>query len=102
MLEPKYFPIKASQQSDHKPEVTNALSLYLQSVKMRKKIDNRIRVMIENGVAKNERSMFVIVGDHGRDQVSLHHHSLYLFVNFCRKPNPIFTHTTVHIILKGP
>ena len=36
---------------------------------MRKKLDNRIRVMIENGVASNLRSMFVIVGDHGRDQV---------------------------------
>lgn len=43
---------------------------------MRKKIDNRIRVLIENGVAKNERSMFVIVGDHGRDQVVILHHML--------------------------
>ena len=36
---------------------------------MRKKVDNRIRVLIENGVAKNHRSMFVIVGDGGKDQV---------------------------------
>lgn len=43
----------------------------LQQFKMvRKKIDNRIRVMLENGVANKHRSLFVIVGDHGRDQVS--------------------------------
>lgn len=35
----------------------------------RTKLDNRIRVIIENGVAKGHRSMFVIVGDKGRDQV---------------------------------
>jgi len=36
---------------------------------MRKKVDNRIRVMIENGIATQHRSMFVVVGDKGRDQV---------------------------------
>ena len=36
---------------------------------VRKKIDNRIRVMIENGVALGHRTMFVVVGDKGRDQV---------------------------------
>jgi hypothetical protein len=36
---------------------------------VKKKIDNRIRVMIENGVKLGHRSMFVIVGDKGRDQV---------------------------------
>ena len=35
-----------------------------------KKVDNRIRVLIENGVQKKQRSLFVIVGDKGRDQVS--------------------------------
>ena len=35
-----------------------------------KKVDNRIRVLIENGVQKKDRSLFVIVGDKGRDQVS--------------------------------
>ena len=35
----------------------------------RKKIDNRIRVLIENGVAQGRRSMFVVVGDKARDQV---------------------------------
>ena len=36
---------------------------------VRKKIDNRIRVLIENGVAEKHRTMFMIIGDHGRDQV---------------------------------
>ena len=36
---------------------------------MRKKIDNRIRVLIENGVIAQHRSMFVVVGDRARDQV---------------------------------
>lgn len=36
---------------------------------VKKKIDNRIRLMIENGVKMKHRTMFVIVGDKGRDQV---------------------------------
>lgn len=36
---------------------------------VKKKIDNRIRVMIENGVKMKHRTMFVVVGDKGRDQV---------------------------------
>lgn len=43
---------------------------------VRKKIDNRIRVLIENGVALRHRTMFVIVGDKGRDQVVILHHML--------------------------
>lgn len=38
---------------------------------VRKKVDNRIRVQIENGVALQHRTMFVVVGDRGRDQVRL-------------------------------
>lgn len=38
---------------------------------IRKKVDNRIRVQIENGVALQHRTMFVVVGDRGRDQVRL-------------------------------
>ena len=38
---------------------------------VRKKIDNRIRVLIENGVKTGHRTMFVVVGDKGRDQVSI-------------------------------
>ncbi len=37
---------------------------------MRKKVDARIRTLVENGVKTRQRSMFVIVGDKGRDQVS--------------------------------
>ncbi|KAL0797618.1 hypothetical protein Bca101_052792 [Brassica carinata] len=41
---------------------------------MRKKVDERIRTLIENGVKLRHRSMFVIVGDKSRDQiVNLHH-----------------------------
>lgn len=37
----------------------------------RRKVDNRIRVLIENGVAERQRALFVVVGDRGKDQVSL-------------------------------
>ncbi|XP_044735745.1 RNA cytidine acetyltransferase isoform X2 [Chrysoperla carnea] len=43
---------------------------------VRKKIDNRIRVLIENGVTLGHRTMFVVVGDKGRDQVVILHHML--------------------------
>ena len=42
-----------------------------------KKIDNRIRVVIENGVQEKHRSMFFVVGDKARDQVK--HHSEQFF-----------------------
>lgn len=35
---------------------------------MRKKVDERIRTLIENGVKQRHRSMFVIIGDKSRDQ----------------------------------
>ena len=35
-----------------------------------KKIDNRIRVLIENGVQQKHRTFFVIVGNKAKDQVS--------------------------------
>ncbi|XP_043690354.1 RNA cytidine acetyltransferase 1 [Telopea speciosissima] len=43
---------------------------------MRKKVDERIRTLIENGVKTRHRSMFVIVGDKYRDQVVNLHHML--------------------------
>ncbi|KAM8891729.1 RNA cytidine acetyltransferase [Spinachia spinachia] len=43
---------------------------------VRKKVDNRIRVQIENGVALHHRNIFVVVGDRGRDQVVILHHML--------------------------
>lgn len=36
---------------------------------MKKKIDARIRTLIENGVALKHRSLFVLIGDRGKDQV---------------------------------
>jgi N-acetyltransferase 10 len=40
----------------------------------RKKVDSRVRTLIENGVKMRHRTMFVIVGDKGRDQVvNLHY-----------------------------
>jgi len=36
---------------------------------VRKKIDSRIRTVIENGVTNHHRTFFVIVGDRGKDQV---------------------------------
>lgn len=35
---------------------------------MRKKVDQRIRTLVENGVKLRQRSLFVIVGDRGREQ----------------------------------
>lgn len=34
-------------------------------------MDSRIRTLVENGVKLRHRSLFVIVGDKGRDQVCL-------------------------------
>ncbi|XP_033266163.1 RNA cytidine acetyltransferase isoform X1 [Orcinus orca] len=42
----------------------------------RKKVDNRIRILIENGIAERQRSLFVVVGDRGKDQVVILHHML--------------------------
>ena len=36
---------------------------------MRKKIDSRIRTLVENCVKLRQRGLFVIIGDKGRDQV---------------------------------
>lgn len=41
-----------------------------------KKIDNRIRVLMENGIIKGHRSMFIIVGPKARDQVVILHQML--------------------------
>ncbi|KAG5186847.1 hypothetical protein JKP88DRAFT_161987 [Tribonema minus] len=41
---------------------------------VRKKVDSRVRALIENGVKTNTRSFFLLVGDHGKDQVvNLHY-----------------------------
>lgn len=38
---------------------------------MRKQLDPRIPILINNNVKKNHRSFIVLVGDKGRDQVRL-------------------------------
>ena len=35
----------------------------------KKKIDSRVRTLIENGIKQRHRTMFVLVGDKGREQV---------------------------------
>ncbi|PAV84600.1 hypothetical protein WR25_26277 [Diploscapter pachys] len=42
----------------------------------RKKLDNRIRTLIENGMATGHRSLFAIVGDKARDQIPILYHIL--------------------------
>lgn len=43
---------------------------------MKKKIDERIRILIENCVKQNHRSMVLIIGDRGLYQVVNLHHML--------------------------
>jgi hypothetical protein len=43
---------------------------------VKKKVDARIRTLLENGVKTGHRSLFLIVGDHGRDQVVNLHYML--------------------------
>jgi len=42
----------------------------------RKKLDNRIRILIENNVQTNHRSLFVVVGEKSKHQVPIFHHML--------------------------
>ncbi len=42
----------------------------------KKKIDSRIRTLIENNVQKRHRSFFVLIGDHGKDQIPNLHYIL--------------------------
>ena len=36
---------------------------------VQKKIDSRIRTLIENGVKQNQRTLMILIGDNGKDQV---------------------------------
>ena len=36
---------------------------------MKKKVDTRIQILIENVIKLSQRGFFIIVGDRGRDQV---------------------------------
>lgn len=46
----------------------------------RKKVDNRIKTLIENGVALRQRTIFLIVGTKGRDQVKIYFMILCVFI----------------------
>ena len=48
---------------------------------LRKKIDDKIQILLKNCISRNERAMFLIIGDKGRDQISNLH-------NFYSKLNP--------------
>jgi N-acetyltransferase 10 len=43
---------------------------------VKKRVDPRVRGLIEHGVRKNHRSLFILVGDHGKDQVENIHRIL--------------------------
>ena len=43
---------------------------------VRKRLDDRVRTLLERSVATGQRSMLVLVGDHGKDQVPNLHHIL--------------------------
>jgi N-acetyltransferase 10 len=43
---------------------------------MRKKVDARVRTVIENAVKLRQRSVFVVIGDKARDQVVNLHYML--------------------------
>lgn len=53
---------------------------------MRKKIDDKIKILLENGINTNERVMFLIVGDRGRDQIS-NIHNFHSMLNPGKKLN---------------
>lgn len=60
---------------------------------MRKKVDERIRTLIENGVKTRHRSMFVIIGDKSRDQAlsTTTRYSVFFLILFtCLVFNPFF------------
>lgn len=67
---------------------------------VRKKVDNRIRVMIENNVKTRMRSFFVVVGDKAKDQVRSPPKSvmldLYYFYTCCC----YYMHTFPHKYVK--
>jgi N-acetyltransferase 10 len=43
---------------------------------VKKKVDSRVRALIEQGVRDSHRSFICVVGDHGKDQVMFLHYML--------------------------
>ena len=56
---------------------------------MRKKVDPRIQAMLNNSLALNQRCVFVIIGDKGRDQV-VNLHYLMTQLSLRRKPRVLW------------
>ena len=71
-----------------------------------KKVDNRIRVLIENGVQKRQRSLFVVVGDKGKDQVSCTIFTRFLscvvLVWFCSLSMSDYVYKTTYVLTRFP
>ncbi len=61
-------PCGAGERSDEESTDKQAGDSPRESAAMRKKIDPRIRTLIENCVKKRERALYVIIGDKGREQ----------------------------------
>ncbi len=53
---------------------------------IRKKIDDKIKILLNNCIKLNERAMFLIIGDKSRDQIS-NLHSFYNKLNPGKKLN---------------
>lgn len=69
---------------------TNTLkrSPSLEALAMKKKVDSRVRILVENAAALRQRAFFVIVGDRGRDQVVNLHYMLSKITT--RKPSVLW------------
>lgn len=70
----------ADQPCERKREIKNSkdgkaetksgtLLSWRMSTYTKKKVDARVKTLIENGIQLHERSLIVLVGDRGRDQV---------------------------------
>ena len=62
----------SSQKIKNYYKITKSLKRFGMSIE----IDNRIRTFIENGVETGHRTLFIIVGEKGKDQVMYLHHML--------------------------
>ena len=56
---------------------------------VRKRLDERVRTLIERGVVQNERSILVLVGDHGKDQVP-NLHQILSKTSLQQRPNVLW------------
>ncbi|VEU42963.1 unnamed protein product [Pseudo-nitzschia multistriata] len=56
---------------------------------VRKKLDERVRTLLERSVVRNERSILVLVGDHGKDQVP-NLHQILSKTSLQQRPNVLW------------